>query len=306
MKKIILIVFILLNLSVYSQQDALFSQYMFNNMIINPAYTENKDILDITLVHRNQWVGFDNSPMTSTISIQTPLKNNNNVFIGGYIYNDKLGPCNITGIMFNYNYKVRIYNGKLSFGIQAGVIQNFIDLNSIDMKDPNDKVILDIYNTNILTPDFNFGIYYQHKKWFLGISSKHLFEDLYLPKNNYYSTYEPLTRHLYIYNGYLFNINKIDIKPSVLIRYTKNAPISIDLNTNFYLNNKFMLGLSYRTNINSIVLLCEIELNKKLKIGYSYDMSINKLSLYNLGSHEIMLNWSFDIYNRYNKSLRYY
>lgn len=303
MKKILLITLLpLISILGFSQQDALFSQYMFNSLILNPAYTGYKDVLDLTLVYRNQWVGFEGSPKTSTFSIQTPLKNDK-VSIGGYIYNDRLGPLNLTGFMFNYNYKIRLRESTLSFGAQGGFVQNYLNINNIKLKDKND---LNIYNTNKLTPDFNFGIYYQHRKWFIGLSSKHLFEDLFLPKNDYYTPYESLTRHLYLYNGYLFRANKINIKPSLLVKYTKNAPISIDINTNVYLNDKLMIGASYRTNINSIILLCEINIKERLKIGYSYDLGINDLSYHNMGSHEIMLNWFFDIYNRYNTSKRYF
>lgn len=303
MKNILLTITLLITGFIgFSQQDALFSQYMFNGLVLNPAYTGYKDVLDLTLVCRNQWVGFEGSPKTSTFSIQTPLKNDR-VSIGGYIYNDRLGPINLTGFMFNYNYKIRLRESTLSFGAQGGFVQNYLNINDIKLKDEND---LNIYNTNKFTPDFNFGIYYQHRKWFLGLSSKHLFEDLLLPQNDYYTPYELLSRHLYLYNAYLFKINKINIKPSLLVKYTKNAPISIDINTNVYLNDKIMIGASYRTNINPIVLLCEINIKERFKIGYSYDLGINDLSYHNMGSHEIMLNWFFDIYNRYNTSKRYF
>ncbi|HPE87615.1 MAG: type IX secretion system membrane protein PorP/SprF [Bacteroidales bacterium] len=310
LKKIIVVILTSVSLmagfSAFAQQDALFSQYMFNQMILNPAYSGSRDVLTATLVHRNQWVGMDGAPLTSTFSVQTPLQNEN-VALGFLIYNDQLGATKDLGVMANYAYRIRVGQGRLAFGLQGGFIQQGVDLQKLLLKDQYDVNVFNVPATQF-TPDVNFGVYYTGRNWYAGASSKHLFESLFSKEDNFEdSPYAILARHFYATAGFLIDLgDDIVLKPSALISYTRNAPVSVDINTNVFLKDKIMLGASYRTGRNAVVLLAEVTIREDLKIGYSYDVILNELSQHSMGSHEFMLSWDFDLYKRYEKSKRYF
>lgn len=310
LKKILIVILTavstLVGLSAFGQQDALFSQYMFNQLIINPAYSGSRDVMTTTLVHRNQWNSIEGAPKTSTFSIHSPLRNES-VALGLYVYQDQLGPLKNTGVMANYAYRIRMNSGRLTFGIQGGFIQQSVDMNMLNIKDQFDISLYDVPVTQF-TPDVNFGVYYTARKWYVGASSKHLFESLFSKEETFDdSPYAVLARHFYGTAGFIIDVNDdIVIKPSTMISYTRNAPVSIDLNTNVFFRDAFMLGASYRTGRNAVVLLAEVTVKENLKIGYSYDILISELAQYAVGSHEFMLSWDFDLYKRYQKSKRYF
>jgi len=296
----------LAGLSAFGQQDALFSQYMFNQLILNPAYSGSRDVLTATMVHRDQWSNIEGAPKTSTFSVQSPLRNEN-VALGLYIYNDQIGPLKNLGVMANYAYRIRMNSGRLTFGIQGGFIQQGVDLNMLNMKDQFDYNVLNVPSTQF-TPDVNFGVYYTARNWYIGASSKHLFESLFSKESSTDdSPYAVLARHFYGTAGFIVDLgDDIVLKPSTMVSYTRNAPVSIDLNTNVYFKDKLMLGASYRTGRNAVVLLAEVTIKENLKLGYSYDILISELAQHAVGSHEFMLSWDFDLYKRYQKSKRYF
>lgn len=297
---------LLAGLSAFGQQDALFSQYMFNQLIINPAYSGSRDVLTATLVHRDQWTGIEGAPKTSTFSVHTPL-NNERVALGLYIYNDQLGPVKDLGVMANYAYRIRVGQGRLAFGLQGGFIQQSVDLQQLLVKDNYDYNVYNVPATQY-TPDVNFGVYYSTRKWYVGASSKHLFESLF-SKDSYDddSPYAILARHFYGTAGFVVDLGEdIVLKPSTMISYTRNTPVSIDINTNVYFKDKLMIGASYRTGRNAAVLLAEVTIKENVKLGYSYDIVLSKLAQHTVGSHEFSLSWDFDLYKRYEKSRRYF
>ena len=303
---IMIAVLLLTGFRAFAQQDALFSQYMFNQLIINPAYTGSRDVLTATLVHRNQWVGIEGAPKTSTVSIQTPLQNER-VALGLFIYNDQLGPTKDLGVMANYSYRIRLRQGRLSFGLQGGVIQQGVDIQELLLKDQFDFSVLNVPATQF-TPDVNFGIYYSARKWYAGVSSKHLFESLFSQESSIEdSPYAILARHFYGTAGFLIELGDgIVLKPSTLVSYTRNAPVTIDVNANLFINDKLEFGASYRTGRNALVFLAQVTIKDNLKLGYSYDVILNKLASQSVGSHEFSLSWDFDLYGRYDKSKRYF
>ncbi len=296
----------LAGLSAFGQQDALFSQYMFNQLILNPAYSGSRDVMTTTLVHRNQWHSIEGAPQTSTFSIHSPLRNEK-VAIGMSIYNDQLGPLKNIGVMANYAYRIRLDNGRLAFGVQGGFIQQNVDLNMLILKDQFDVSLYDVPAARF-TPDFNFGVYYTARNWYVGASSKHLFESLFTKEDSFNdSPYSLLARHFYGTAGFLVKFgDDLVVKPSTVVRFTQNAPVSIDLNANVFFREDFMLGASYRTGRNAIVLLAEVTIKENLKLGYSYDILTSEFAQHAVGSHEFMLSWDFDIYKRYQKSRRYF
>lgn len=300
-KSILASLLILISFCVFGQQDAQFTQYKTNFLVLNPAYSGSRDVLEIKIAHREQWKSFESHPTTSTFSVQSPLRNNK-IALGAYIFSDKLGPLFNTGIMFNYAYRIRIREGRLAFGIQGGLVQQSIDFSKLKLHDPYDHAFLNMQPSEII-PDINFGIYYLSRNWYLGLSSKHLFTQ----ENSDYSPFSVLTKHFYGVCGFTIDLsNDIILKPSILFKYTKFAPISIDLGSSVYIKDFIALGLSYRSNYNAIIFLMELTLKKNIKFGYSYDAQVNKLSKYAGGSHELSLSFDFDIYKIDQKSRRYF
>jgi type IX secretion system PorP/SprF family membrane protein len=298
MKKLLISIFVLGSIGLYAQQDALYSQYMFNMLVINPAYSGSRGVMSTTASYRYQWVDVPGAPRTLSVSTHTPLRKEQ-IALGMYFYTDELGPLNDWGIVTNYAYRVMFGENKtLSFGLDLGLHKMNIDWSEANPADEDDYMIGRSEDSKI-KPDANFGIYFYSDQYFVGASSKHLFENSMTIEDvtgNY--TFKTLARHFYLTGGGAIPVNDwLVFKPSTLIKFTANAPINIDVNASFLFSEIFWLGVSYRTQRNALVFLTEIDIGRSFRIGYSYDTYISKFSGQNKGSHEIMLNYEFDIYN---------
>jgi type IX secretion system PorP/SprF family membrane protein len=307
MKKLALLLFGIISLTTYGQRDALYSQYMFNQLVINPAYSGSKDEMSLAVINRYQWTGLEGAPRTLTMSAHTPLRNEH-VALGMYVYADHIGADNDLGVVGSYAYRVRLGNGKLSLGLQAGLSQVSIDWNKVTMHEEDDVVFTSRPQSS-LKPDANFGLYYYTRNYYIGISSKHLFENQFgkVEHTDGTSTYSTLTRHFYFMGGMALPVSdKIVFKPSTLIKYANNAPLNMDLNASFLFNGKIWLGASYRTGNNAMVFMIELQATSNLRIGYSYDASMGALKSYNGGSHEIMLGYDLNLFKPRVLTPRYF
>lgn len=315
MKKLTLFIgLFLVAASGMAQRDALYSQFMFNRLVINPAYSGSRDMLTMTLLNRYQWVGFgDGAPRTLTFSAHTPLRNEN-IGVGFYAYADQTGPFTDVGFMGNYAYRVKLLSGVLSLGLQAGFNQVNVDWDKLEVRDEDDQVTLS-RPKNKLQPDANFGIYYYTKSYYVGISSKQLFESQYgkVDIEEGLTTYATLARHFYGIAGLAIPLSdKIVFRPGMMFKYTENAPLNMDLNASFLFNNIFWLGASYRTNKNAItsknaiVLMIEFNLTENWRMGYSYDSYLNEMKTHSQGSHEIMLSYDLNLFKPRMLTPRYF
>ena len=315
MKKIAIILGLFLaTISVEAQRDALYSQFMFNRLVINPGYSGSRDMLTMTLLNRYQMVGFgQGTPRTLTFSAHTPLRNEK-VGLGFYVYADQTGPFTDVGFMGNYAYRVRLFRGTLSMGLQAGFNQVNVDWDAVEMRDGDDPVILS-RPKNKLQPDANFGVYYYTKLYYLGVSSKQLFESQYgkVEYDNGLSTYATLARHFYGIAGMAIPMtDRIVFRPGMMLKYTKNAPLNFDLNASFLFNNLIWVGASYRTNRNAItsknaiVMMLELNLTENWRLGYSYDAYLNELKTYSQGSHEVMISYDLNLFQPRVLTPRYF
>jgi type IX secretion system PorP/SprF family membrane protein len=315
MKKLAIILGLFLaTISVEAQRDALYSQFMFNRLVINPGYSGSRDMLTMTLLNRYQMVGFgQGTPRTLTFSAHTPLRNEK-VGLGFYVYADQTGPFTDVGFMGNYAYRVRLFRGTLSMGLQAGFNQVNVDWDAVEMRDGDDPVILS-RPKNKLQPDANFGVYYYTKLYYLGVSSKQLFESQYgkVEYDNGLSTYATLARHFYGIAGMAIPLtDRIVFRPGMMLKYTKNAPLNFDLNASFLFNNLIWVGASYRTNRNAItsknaiVMMLELNLTENWRLGYSYDAYLNELKTYSQGSHEVMISYDLNLFQPRVLTPRYF
>jgi type IX secretion system PorP/SprF family membrane protein len=281
-------------LQVFAQQDPLYSQYMFNPIVINPGYAGSRNVLTVTLHNRYQWVGIEGAPRTLTLSVHSPLRNDH-VALGGYVYSYKLGPTIEYGVMGNYVYRIDVGQGRLAFGLQAGFVRLNIDWDKTTVHDEEDPFYTN-RPTGRMRPDANLGIYYFTPTFYVGLSSKHLFENIISPVSTTDQIYADLTRHFYLVSGYAWAISDdFVLKPSTLIKYAKNAPVNVDFNVTCLMKKTVEMGVSYRTVLNAIVILAEFHVGKGLTLGYSYDAAMNEIRNYSNGSHEIMISYDFKV-----------
>jgi type IX secretion system PorP/SprF family membrane protein len=270
-----------------AQQQAQFTQYLYNMLPLNPAYAGSQESMSVTALAREQWTGIDGAPSTQTLSIHSPLPNKN-VGVGLTLINDKIGVTNQTSIFGAYSYQLRVNEkAKLSMGIQAGATFYNSDFASIDTEDP-------LFTRNIkeTRPNFGFGLYYYSDKYFVGVSAPQLLEK---PINGQDDSNQfSQARHYTAVGGYVFDINQsIKLKPTVLAKYVDGSPMQFDLSANAYFKEVIGLGLSWRS-FDSFDVLAQLQLTDQLQLGYAYDFfTTTDLAKVNSGSHEIMVNYRF-------------
>ena len=305
MRKLLLIAIIVLNVFfVNGQQTPQFTQYMYNTISVNPGYAGSREALTIVGLYRSQWVGFGGGPVTNTLSIHSPLRNEK-IGIGFSYINDRLGYENFNYMYVDLSYNINITeNTKLAFGVKGGFSYYNIDQGLF----ANEEVYNDPYfqeKLNRWTPNVGAGLYLHQPKWYLGISSPKLIENDYNKLGGYVALEQS---HFYGIAGYVFDLNKsgnIKMRPTALVKYTKGAPISYDTTLSFLFNEKFWIGGAYRFN-DSVGALVDFQITKQLKLGYAYDYPISKIRPFTTGSHEIMIMFDFKFDNSKYKSPRYF
>jgi type IX secretion system PorP/SprF family membrane protein len=292
MKKvnILFALFLMSSLFVNAQQMPHFSQYMFNDLYLNPAVAGSKDQTELKLTLRNQWAGFDDAPKTQTLSFQTNYIEN--MGLGAILINDKTGPLNQTGIELTYAYHIRISGeSKLSLGLSAKAIQYVFDERKLTLEDTDDNAILGIVDKT-LVPDASFGAYYYNPKYYIGLSIPQLFQSG-IRYDGSENRINKEIRHYFLTAGYTVEItDDLAIEPSVLVKTVLKSPAQLDINVKGTYKDMFWLGFSYRHKDASVAML-GMEFDK-LTLGYAYDFTMSNVRKYSAGSHEIMLGMIID------------
>ena len=292
-KKIkLLCVCMLLFSIVRAQQDYMITQYMFNGLFINPAYTGVHKYFTTSLLHRNQWTGFtDGAPRTTLFAIDGPVFKNS-TGLGLILGDDRLGVTQQNDIMANYSYQLKFKKSALSFGLRSGFSFYKANVNDLVYWDSNDPVYINYKNR--VTPKFGTGIFYHSDKYYVGLSIPTLIA--HENGNGFDWDFEKgtfLRRHYFLTGGYVFENGELwKFKPSFLLKYTSTAPLEADINFSVLYKEMLSLGASYRTN-DAIVAIFQYQANQRFRVGYSYDFTISDLRNYTTGSHEIML--GFDL-----------
>lgn len=289
MKHLLILILQIITISVYAQQKAMFSQYMFNPVLINPAYSTVDEALNITAVARQQWAGFKGAPNTQTISLHSPL-GKSNTFIGVIAFRDQIGEAiTETGGYFMVAQRLKVGNKTfLSVGFNAGPSQYTASYSTIGSSAdvPDDPSFTD---QNDLRYNVGAGVMLFSDKFYTGISSPFLYT---FDQNQKHSP------HVMLQSGYILSLgDNLQAKPNILAKYVSGSPIQVDLNLNFLLKETIGLGVSYRS-MDSIDLLARFFFSKKLSLGYAYDYTTSKLARSNSGSHEIMLNMRLPVAGR--------
>jgi len=273
-----------------AQQDPMFTQYFFNPLTVNSGYAGTREALNATLLIREQWAGMEGRPRTQTLSVHSPLRNDD-LAIGGTIVRDEVGPTNSTSLFGDFSYRIKVSEqSRLALGLKAGMNFMQADLARLQNTDPNDLSLAQSITTNVL-PNFGVSAYLWADRYFLGISAPKLLE------NKLDNAIENLRgeerTHFFFMGGYVFDLSPaLKFKPTFMTRVVSDAPVSFDLTANFLLDEKLWLGIMCRFG-DSMGLLASYQLTDQLRAGYSYDYTLSKLQSYNGGSHEFMLSYDF-------------
>lgn len=276
----------------FAQQELMVSQYMFNGLLLNPAYAGTRDYWSASLLHRTQWLNFENAPTTQVFGIDGSVANNR-LGLGLVVNNDQIGITSQLEVAANIAYHLPLSNGSLSFGLKAGGSSYSASLSDLTVWDPNDNVYANGDIQGQFIPKFGFGMYWHNERYFAGFSIPVLYAmDDPIRIDN--STTNPFfTQHYYVNAGGVFDAgSNLQIKPSFLVKYLPEAPIQVDLNCNFLIYSRLWLGAGYRTG-DALIGMLEYNITPQLRMGYAYDFTLTDIATYSSGSHELMIGFDF-------------
>lgn len=306
-KYIILCVVALCSLRSFAQQDPHFTHYMYNTLSVNPAYAGSRDVLNVSALHRQQWIGLDGAPATQTVFIHSPLKNRK-MGLGFSVVNDRIGPINQTFFYADYSYSIRFTEKlRLSFGVKGGVNwfqPKIAELNTIQANDPS---FTGSTLQSVIRPNIGAGVYLHHDYWYVGASAPKLIENrLTLGQKDNDTTTILEVRHVFLIGGGVIPVSPdFKLKPTFMVKAVKNAPVSIDVTLEALIRDKFSIGGGMRFH-DSFYGMAGYQFSSQFRAGLSYDYTSSRLRNINNGTVEIML--SYDFLNKQDKlrSPRYF
>jgi type IX secretion system PorP/SprF family membrane protein len=303
------------------QQTPLYSQYMFNKYLINPAVAGSEGYTAFNLLAREQWVGLKDAPFTHAICAQTRVSPKSwlgrihqvrtrgsrasrlsPVGLGGYIFNDHRGLIDQTGIQLTYAYHLDLDESQLSFGLSALIVQYAVNKNKLELS--GDDKFINNSSLKMVSPDFSFGAYYNAQDWYAGFSAAQLIQSA-LKFGDIAKDAFTQRRHYYLMGGYRFAINKqYSVEPSFLFKTTEQMANQLDIGARVYYENNYWGGIAFRTG-GAIIVTAGIRYDK-FYFGYSFDYTLNDLQSYSMGSHELMVAYKFGMNARQYKWLEKY
>lgn len=278
-----------------AQQDAQYTQYMYNTMSVNPAYAGSRGQLSLAALYRSQWVGLEGAPRTFTLNLHSPIRDSR-VGYGISVVNDNIGDGVVqeTYIDAAISYTIDVSrDAKLSFGLKGG--GNLLSLDFSGLQKYQEEFVDSDNIDNRFTPNFGLGVYYHTDRFYAGLSAPNLLESKHFDnaagdENNFLSVDRI---NFYMITGYVFDLNgNLKFKPALLTKVVSGAPLQLDLSGTFLFNEKFSFGAAYRWDA-SVSGLLGFQLNEQLMIGLAYDRETTDLggTRFNDGSFELFVRW---------------
>ncbi|TZF81909.1 type IX secretion system membrane protein PorP/SprF [Pedobacter sp. BS3] len=284
-------------ISASAQQKAIYTQYMFNGLTINPAYSAMDEAFTVTALSRHQWVGFKGAPNTQTLSAYSHI-GESNTSVGGFLIRDQIGEVlNEKGAYLTLAQQVEIGDGTyLAVGFNGGISSyqaNFSDDYPYSPESVNDPVFNNEHNTR---GNFGFGVMLFSGSYYAGFSSPHFY---YRDLNSFGGAAATKYRPYYmLQGGYLYTISDgLKLRPSVLFKYVNGSPLQFDLNANLLISERLWLGASYRS-LDSFDAIAQLYITDNIALGYSFDFVTTKLVKAQRGTHEISLQFRFPVLGR--------
>ncbi|MCB0373211.1 MAG: type IX secretion system membrane protein PorP/SprF [Muricauda sp.] len=280
-------------LSTQAQQDAQYTQYMYNTVSVNPAYAGSRGHLSIAALYRNQWLGLDGAPETQTLNIHSPI-GYRGVGLGLSIVNDKIGPTSETYFDVDFSYTIQTsWQGRLSFGLKGSAHMLDIRYSELDEfeVDPQLQSQQDIRNK--FSPNLGAGVYYHTDNFYVGLSIPRILETTHFDSSSVSTAKEEM--NYYFITGYVWDVNPfVKFKPTLLTKVVQGAPLQVDVSANFMFNEKFIGGVAYRWDA-AFSGLFGFMLSDQVMLGLAYDREITELgaATFNDGSFEIILRYDF-------------
>lgn len=304
MKPIVFMVVILVGMLSYGQQDAQYTQYMYNTVSVNPGYAGSRGHISIAALHRSQWVGLEGAPVTQTFNVHSPI-GYRGVGLGLSIVNDQIGPTSETNFDIDFSYTVwTSTEGRLSFGLKTSA--NLLDIRYSELNQFTTDPTLQQDIDNRLTPNIGAGVYYHTTKFYAGLSVPRFLETSHFQESNLSTAKEQM--NFYLITGYVWDLNPfLKFKPTLLTKATRGAPLQVDLSANFMLNEKFILGAGYRWDA-AFTGMAGFNISNKFLIGIAYDKETTELgnAAFNDGSFEVIFRYDFISTKNNLKSPRFF
>jgi type IX secretion system PorP/SprF family membrane protein len=289
---------VLVSFTSKAQLYPIFSQYYFNELMINPAFAGAHVQFSATSTYRNQWINFPGSPKTFSLTAHTSLVKGK-VGVGIMLNQDKIGSYANKDLTLVYSYKLRFPKSTLSFGIQGSIYFLNADFSALNIQqgDP------DFIPYNIFKPNIGAGLYYNRKNFFIGFSNPYLINSKF---NSSSIQTDPVTglptnvssslnqlRNYFLRSGFIADLDhkgNVRINPSILLRAQEGAPLSLDMNVGFIFYDVFSAGVSYRSD-DAVISFLGLKLSEKLFFSYSFDFTTSHLGPFSSGTQELMLNY---------------
>lgn len=293
--KILFFALMFSGLASFAQQDAQYTQYMYNTINVNPAYAGSRGVMSIFGLHRTQWVGLDGAPVTNAASLNTPI-GNSRLGLGVSFVNDRIGPTDENTISADVSYTINTSETfKLSFGLKGTANLFNLDINKLNQQDQGDPQFQNLKNN--FTPNLGAGVYLHSDRLYFGLSVPHFFESTRYDDNSIRINKERM--NFYLIGGYVFDLTPdLKFKPAFMSKAVEGAPLQLDVSGNFLINEKFVLGAAYRWDA-AFSGMAGFQVSDQIFIGYGYDQETTKLRRFNSGSHEVFLR--FELFKNYSK-----
>jgi type IX secretion system PorP/SprF family membrane protein len=278
-----------------AQQDAQYTQYMFNTLSVNPAYAGSRGQLTFAGLYRSQWIGLNGSPETFTINLHSPIRNSR-LGYGLSIVNDNIGDGTVQetylDAVISYTLDVS-QNAKLSFGLKGG--GNMLSLDFSKLRNFDEEVVQQDNIDNQFSPNFGLGVYYHTDKFYAGFSAPNILETEFFDNNstdaNNVNFLAAERINFYFITGYVFDLSgNFKFKPAILTKAVGGAPLQVDISANFLFNERFSFGAAYRWDA-AVSALAGFQITDQIMLGLAYDKETTELGTrrFNDGSFEVFL-----------------
>ena len=294
----------------YAQQDPHYTQYMYNMNVINPAYAGSKESLSFGLLYRKQWVDIEDAPTTFSLSGSMPV--GRNVGLGLSLISDEIGPVTEQNAYADFSYTLNLGGEhRLALGLKAGAtfhkVGLFTDIGQSNVPDLNDPAFSE--NSSNVYPNVGTGVFYYTQKYYVAFSVPNMLKSKHLDIVNNIGGRKQFgteSLHYFLTGGYVFDISdNVKFKPFAMVKSAFDAPVSVDVSTNFLFNEKFEIGATYRID-DSFGAMVNYAISPSLRIGYAYDHIISDLNVTTPSSHEVILLFDINFSKKVSQSPRYF
>lgn len=278
-----------------AQYDYMFTQYMWNEVVINPAYTGSRDAVSVVGLYRNQWVGMEGAPVTKSITAHSPIYKYK-IGLGISYIKDEIGINSTDYLNLSYSYRIRFTSSNLVFGLSTALalIKEFYS--RAQTSDPNDPQFQQD-SPRLKMPNAGFGVYYYTDRYYVGFSIPRLIKNEIDTKGSFSvdNKFDYSNMHYFLTAGTYFNLTDgLKFQPSAMFKVVKGAPMELDLTGQLVIRDTFWVGAGWRSG-DALSFLTSVYITPQLRIGYSYDYTLTELSKYSRGTHEICFGYDFSL-----------